>query len=304
MEALSPTNFQPTETEVKESQTEEPNCKTSSHKTERATVESGRLFYSDERLFNSLVVSQFGARVFALIQSDLGMTSSQAEQFVVKAMGAFLQKRFAALVEIARELEINGIGDKWNAVLFRERSECIASWIAPFVFGNMLDMLCGDGSVGSQLALIGKHVTLTEREESYNFDHSKHELPFLTVDTLTKSSTLPCFETVLLSTVLHHESNPELLLSLAAKIARRRIIIVENCLENSNPTDFQLVMDIFFNHCLNQTSLYSPGHHRSAEDWVSLVSLYGNVCSIDRRENIPGIPLSHHLIVIDVEKNI
>ena len=299
LEVLSLT-FQARTTEVENLKQEDTYCEAPGNKATIVTAEAFQLSSVGGGVFGLPAVILFGAKVKALIESELGMNSSQAAQFAERAMELFSNKRLAALPEIAQKLEISGIGVRWNSVLHRDRSKLLAAWIAPFVSGNVLDMLCGDGSVGNQLAVIGNSVTLTERQESYDFEHGRHELPFLSFDFLTQSS-LPTYDTVLLSTVLHHEVDPETLLSLAVRCARRRIIIVENCLENAYPSDFQLLMDVFFNHCLNQTALHSPGQHRDVEEWSSLASMYGNVYAIDRREDIPGIPLSHHLIVVDLE---
>ncbi len=250
--------------------------------------------------FTPSAIAQFRTKVDSLLRQDLGMPSDRAEGFTQFAEALLFDNPDQALAQIAQKMESTGIRTKWNRVLWETRSKFIAEWIAPYIVGALLDLLCGHGGISEFLSHYGIEVTLSEREGIYPEDWKLPNLPYISLSDLIAMPPAHYFDTVVLSTVLHHESDPEVLLSVAGRLAKRRIIIVENCLESDYPPDFQLLMDIFFNHCLNLTDLESPAVHRSIEGWLSSVSSYGKIYHIERRENIPGIPLSHQLIVIDV----
>jgi hypothetical protein len=239
----------------------------------------------------------FHTRVGSLVQNELKVSPENARMFTSRVASTLQGQRG----NYTDGEEFNEIRACWNSVLCAQRSRVIADWIAPHAKGALLDLLCGDGRVGE--CLISRYqvnVTLTEREGAYTRDRSEHRVPYYPFDVFTKLSPQPRFDVVLLCTVLHHEPNPEALLSLSAQIARRRIIVLENCLETECPADYHLLMDIFFNEWLNRIAIGCPASHRTAEGWRSLVSRYGKVKRLERRDAVPGIPLPHYLFVIDV----
>lgn len=244
--------------------------------------------------FPAFALRQFRQHLGEIGFRDLGMTNSAASRFADEAYQILSEDhdfaRFSAL------LENSGIRDRWNSACARHRANELARWAAPHVRGQLIDLLCGDGRIGENLAKKGADVLLVERPDVYDVDHSAHSAPFRFFE---EAEPLPIVDTVLLSTVLHHEPLADELLQLAAKSARRRLILIENCLEPEYPADFQEFMDLFFNHCLNHTALDSPLNHRTADGWVDACAFYGAPVAIDRKERLSGIPLSHHLIVIE-----
>jgi hypothetical protein len=185
-------------------------------------------------------------------------------------------------------------------VLREARSTFLADWIAPHIKGDLLDLLCGEGLVGEHLARHHIDVSLTERSDAYQCCRDEYSTPFYPFETFVELTPRPQYDTVLLCTVLHHEPDAEMLLELSARLARRRLVIVENCLEYECPADYHLLVDIFFNECLNNIAIDCPATHRKPEEWLSLLSKYGKVQLLERRESAPGIPLSHHLMVVDL----
>jgi hypothetical protein len=108
------------------------------------------------------------------------------------------------------------------------------------------------------------------------------------------------FGTVLICTNLHHEEDPERLLALGASLAAHRLILVENCIEQEYPAEYHLLIDLFFNQCLNRSALRSPGTHRPAAGWVAATQKFGELVHVEHKRGIPGIPLGHHLIVVEM----
>lgn len=250
--------------------------------------------------FATSAIERFCTKVSTLLQQDLNKNISFATTFSQYAKQVLLKEKALALLEIASALETSGVREQWNAVLRATRSEVIAEWVAPYFVGSLLDLLCGEGRVGKCIAESGIDVTLAEREGAYSHVKQQRQLPYFPLNKLVKTLPTLKFDCVLLCTVLHHEFDPEAMLSLGVQFARKRLILIENCLEPENPNDYQILVDIFFNHCLNQTTLDSPASHKSLHDWVECAARYGDIIKTDRKETIPGIPLSHNLIVVDL----
>jgi 2-polyprenyl-3-methyl-5-hydroxy-6-metoxy-1,4-benzoquinol methylase len=246
--------------------------------------------------FCAASLNLFHERVQSLVQNELKVAPETARAFTTTVTADLRQsgKRYVG------GLKFNEIRTRWNSVLAAERSAAIADWIAPHVDGEVLDLLCGDGRVGE--SLLERHrvdVTLTERAGAYVRDRNEHRLPYYSFDTFTSLSPQPRFDVVLLCTVLHHEPNPESLLALSVQLARRKIVILENCLETECPADYHLLIDLFFNQWLNPIEIDCPANHRTPEGWLSMISRYGRTVFFERKGKLPGIPLPHYLFVID-----
>jgi SAM-dependent methyltransferase len=253
--------------------------------------------------FSLSAISHFREKVNALIQQDLGIDFNCSTTFTQYAGNLLLKEQADALPKIAQVLAQQGIKDKWNQVLWSNRSEVLGQWIAPYIVGDLLDLLCGHGSVGKLLTELGSNVVLSERESIYPKGWElPANLPYIPFFKLSRVPPKQQFDTVLLCTVLHHELNPQALLALASRLAKKRIIIVENCIESDFPADYQLLMDIFFNNCLNSTDLDSPAFHKTVEQWIDFVLTHGRVIHLERLNSLSGVPLSHQLIVIEVNQ--
>ena len=231
--------------------------------------------------FGSVTIRHFKVHTGALLREGLGMGPAETREFITFASARLRHGGEAGFDKISSFLRMTGLRDRWNTALGLSRSEALAEWIAPHVKGSLLDLLCGSGGVGRALQQRGVNTTLTE--------HGKF------------SSQAAAFDTVLICTNLHHEEDSEALLSLGARLARRRLILIENCIEKDFPGAYQLLIDLFFNRCLNPNDLGSPGTHRTAADWIRSASVYGDLVRVEQRRDIPGIPLGHHLIVLDID---
>lgn len=246
--------------------------------------------------FGAASLNLFHERVQFLVQKELNVAPETARAFTTTVTDELRESRG----EYVGGSGFQEIRTSWNAVLSAQRSLMIADWIAPQLNGSVLDMLCGDGRVGEALSeRHGMDVTLTERSGAYICNRGAHNIPFYSFDTFTSLSPQPRFDAVLLCTVLHHEPDLEALLALSTQVARRKIIILENCLETECPADYHLLVDLFFNQWLNPIAIDCPANHRTTEEWLSVMSKYGRARFIDRRSALPGIPLPHSLFVLD-----
>jgi len=232
--------------------------------------------------FGSVAIRHFKVHTGTLLREGLGIGPAVTRDFTELVSARLRHEGGAAFDKVSSFLRMTGLRDRWNAALGFSRSEALGEWIAPHVQGSVLDLLCGSGGVGRALQRRGVNTTFTE--------HGKF------------SSHAVSFDTVLISTNLHHEEDSEALLALGARLARRRLILIENCIEKDFPGSYQLLMDLFFNRCLNPNDLGSPGTHRTAADWIRSAGVYGDLVRVVQRRDIPGIPLGHHLIVVDIDR--
>jgi hypothetical protein len=187
--------------------------------------------------------------------------------------------------------------ERWNDVLKQRRSAVLGSWVSPHVAGSLVDLLCGDGEVGLRLQERGIRVSFVERGSDYACDRRPLGDAFTELGLLRKHPVRA--DCVLLCTVLHHEVEPDSMIELAFNLARRRVIIVENTVEELYDADYHELVDRFFNECLNASGLACPMNHRRVEGWVRACSNYGRIVLTQRRDDVPGIPLPHQLVVLD-----
>jgi hypothetical protein len=250
--------------------------------------------------FSRRSIQLFQRSLARVLMADLGCGAVFAEQFSREAGRDLDAHQEGAFPGLSERLVASGLREAWNRVLSEKRSAALGRWVAGHVEGTVLDLLCGDGRVGEWLSQQGMPVVLCEREAAYEVDREVHQAPFLPFEKLDAQFRA---DTVLVSTVLHHEPEPEPLMRLAAALGRARLVIVENGLEDQAPDDFQLLMDFFFNRCLNQFDVPAVARHCTPASWQASASRFGRPLLYQRREHLPGIPLPHHLFVIDLYKD-
>ncbi len=248
--------------------------------------------------FSEEAIYRFYLAILRVLQRELHLQRIHAEELSREFSQTLRAKKEGAWPLIASRLETTGIRCRWNQLLAHDRPSILASWISPYCCGTVLDLLCGDGNLGEQLALMGPKVVLTERMWSYNITRT-HAIPFIEFTDLMLH-TPEAFDTVLICTVLHHEIEPAELLSLASRLGKARLIIIENSLDKFGSEETQLLMDLFFARCLNSFSTPAIGQHRTISEWISMANSYGVVRVEGKRYSLPGIPLSHDMIVVDL----
>jgi hypothetical protein len=251
--------------------------------------------------FSREVYRQFTNRVSRTLYSDLGYSQRDAVDLSDRLATMFAEKGSAAYPDIHDFLASCGVRDRWNGVFYHCRSAAMAHWLLPHVRGTTIDLLCGSGKLGAILSEIGVPTTVTERDDVRNsYPSTEDRVTWLDHDTLANEAVPNSYDTVLLITALHHEADTEGLLQLALTLASQRVIIVENCVEPDLSRDLHILVDDFFNYGLNKTPLPCPAEHRSADEWSAMLNRQGRVIFTDRRASMPGILLSHHLLVTEV----
>jgi 2-polyprenyl-3-methyl-5-hydroxy-6-metoxy-1,4-benzoquinol methylase len=245
--------------------------------------------------FSPHTIQRFQEALTLFVREELRMKPSATEKTIEVIAQQVTDYGKIGMNNVFNMLEGNEIQLRWNHTFKELRSKFIAEWIKPYIIGDLLDLLCGDGDISRHLSELNFEVSLSEcRSNEYE------KLRFISYDRLLAFDEPYEFDTVLLSNVLHHSYKPGELLALGAKIAKKRLIIIENCLEERYSSEFHLLMDLFFNFGLNQLNEECPGSHKYEHIWHNDFSKYGDIILLDRKENIPGVFLPHSLFVIDI----
>lgn len=208
------------------------------------------------------------------------------------------------LDDIGNLISREGLGKSWGDSLTTDRAEQLAQWIAPQLRGErVLDILCGDGAIAVRMEIItGKKLHLVERHDQCGVVNRPWFDRIEDFESLLFRAQPHICDTAVLCTVLHHELDPLATLALAAKCASQRVVIVENCIESLFGKDYHLLIDAIFNRSLYRTCLAWPGEHRTAEEWGAMCTGLGSAHIVDRKTSVPGVPLPHTIIVLELDR--
>jgi hypothetical protein len=199
----------------------------------------------------------------------------------------------------ARILADSGIRARWNTVFAEDRSATLAQWLGPELSTPWLDLLAGDFTLTRALAQTGNPPAVAvERRCAYPTDWAVQPFPVRDLAELPALRREP-FGAALVCTVLHHEPDPATLLEALGELDCARWVVVENCLDEDNDEAFHLLVDEFFNGCLNSFDVPCVPQHRVAAEWVGMLSRYGEVRSCGRRQDVPGIPFPYEAFVVE-----
>ena len=198
----------------------------------------------------------------------------------------------------------SGVRAQWNQTLRRDRARALAARIRPLITEPLIDVLAGDGSVSRALSALGvAALSATERCGDYAESLLPPDISFQPfVDDLDLTQFRA--STALLSVVLHHEPDPVRLLDALDRAAIPRWIVVENCITAEFSRPFHRLADRFFNACLNEFGVPCGDQHRTLDEWVDLLAVYGAVDVVDEAFTVPGIPFPYTLIVVSREERL
>ena len=246
-------------------------------------------------------VRRFSTHVGRLLREELELPERCRQSFIRHTGSAITRLGPDGLEGIANDVERTGIRTRWNRVLDTRRPIALAQWVTPYVEGPLLDLFSGNGLVGQAIAATGCSVTMADPHEA-GHRAGPAAGTFLTVDHLGRIPDSHAYGTVLLCTVLHHADEADALLTRALGLAARRLIVIENAVEAEFPADYQVLMDLFFNRCLNPSAAPVTGEHRRTSEWIAAACRDGDLLRMERRAALPGIPLAHQLIVVDLSR--
>jgi hypothetical protein len=245
------------------------------------------------------VVALFQNRMRGIWERDGFRVRNQ--DYVIRLLGRLLAEEGPGSPNGAAVLEQYGVRHEWNRVFAADRAKALAYWVGPYLKPPVLDVLGGDFTVLRALIDNGLAAGVCigcERLTAYDTNWEKLPFPVYAVPEPMELPQ-PRYRTALVSTVLHHERDPEQLLSALAAGPAERLVVIENTVDTENTEHFHLFVDEFFNRCLNQFDVSCVPQHRTITEWQDLLGLYGRVTLAGIMEDVPGIPFPYQMFIVD-----
>lgn len=192
------------------------------------------------------------------------------------------------------------------------RAEKIVERISSHIKGNsLLDVGCGTGhisllikrNINIKVQMLDIHPRLGQWGQRLvaipcaSVISKKYGLEYI----LYEGSTLPfkadSFDTILLAFVLHHAVNPEQLLNEAFRVAKKRIIVLEDLLEKKSKTSWKKFIDSM----INLEFFQHPHAIKSRDEWVKLFGDFGGKLLNEKKftSHLFGFHLSNIMFIIN-----
>ena len=192
--------------------------------------------------------------------------------------------------------------DKDLKKIARSRAKRSFYLVEPYLIGNkILDLGAGDGLLALEIhKQLKKDVVLVDI-----VDYNDTDLPLIVYNPDEK---IPLadqeVDTTILYTVLHHASDPELLLKEATRITKTRLVIVEGYIEEEDKRITNIFFDWFYNRVIGDEDINVPLNFLSVNGWKLILKSLG----FDITENIylgihePVVPEHQILLIADNTK--
>jgi hypothetical protein len=253
------------------------------------------------------VDAPFGAAVYDHFEHAVGRLLERDRLAADPAGTSFLLRHLIEVEGVsspsARDLlRTSGIRRRWNGTFAVDRAELLANWLKPHVAraGRVVDVLAGDCLLTGRLAdAAGMELLAVERYDHYPAISAHPLVELVPYERLELDPEAVTADTVLLVAVLHHESRPTELRDLVLRTGARRFVVVENCVDSDNDSDFHLLMDLFYNRCLNDFGSECTREHRTTEQWRELLAGFGELVHFDELRAVPGLPFPYQLMVFE-----
>ena len=137
---------------------------------------------------------------------------------------------------------------------------------------KILDLGAGDGLLALEIKeQLGKEVVLVDVVD-YNYTNLPLKIynPEDTVPLADKE-----VDTTILFVVLHHTNNPEHLLKEAARVTKKRLVILEGSMEDDDTRVTNSFMDWFYNRIMRDADINIPLNFLNLEGWEEILKKYG-----------------------------
>ncbi|MBI5224643.1 class I SAM-dependent methyltransferase [Candidatus Micrarchaeota archaeon] len=191
------------------------------------------------------------------------------------------------------------------------RADLIFSQIAPHlkgVSGKVLDFGCGDGQVTH---LISEKLGLdVEGIDVKHYPASHVNVPIRLFDGKRVYAKPGTFSAAVITNVLHHEKENELILKELKRLKIKKLVIIETVPVGKTPKEILLdrertfMNDHLYNRLFHSADIPVPGTYETAKGWVSRFKKIGYKVSHsqDLGFDQPTIRDSHHLLVFELMK--
>ena len=196
----------------------------------------------------------------------------------------------------------------------RARSTTVFNEVSKqFVGTSLLDVGCGNGLVSE---LSKPNFAEIQLLDVMNYLSEEVDLPFVNYEEGCTFPITKTYDTVLLLTVLHHSSDPQLLLSEAWKATAKRLIIIESVFgvhtpdpgghydlvsfSESDQIAFAVVVDWLYNRVLND-NIPVPYNFTTPDGWLAAFAERGMHVSAMHNlgQDIEIAPELHFMFVLD-----
>lgn len=257
-------------------------------------------------------------KTLADVLSNLNVAQSHHTSEVIVE----LARQYVHLVDYERKAHEALPNAEGRLTALSDRSSIIYGQISPFVNGKVLDLGCGDGNVGKQIAT-KKGLEVALADVYLNPNVAQTGLPHVE---FAQNGRVPFqdneFDTALLLTVLHHADDPIAVLKEARRLTKPqgKIVVIESVYGISDHSSFgqlateqQRFVNIFFDHFYNRAIHFSedeahkvniPFNFNTPEGWKAIFEKEGleqitlEHLGIDQ----PAVPEYHTLHVLKVNK--
>ena len=107
--------------------------------------------------------------------------------------------------------------------------------------------------------------------------------------------------TTIMYVILHHADDPEHVIREAARVTRRRMIILEGYAETDEIRRRNSFIDWFFNRVIRDTDINVPLNYRTQSQWDAIFKKYGFHITemVDMGIDEPVAPEHHILYIVD-----
>jgi len=145
-------------------------------------------------------------------------------------------------IRLKRNLHHSVVGKLHGAAVHDRRTRVLARQIADFLEADatVLDVGCGDGKIASRLQ---EHLPGLSVEGVDILPRADAHIPVTVFDGKTLPTESKCFDHVLLVDVLHHTSDPMVLLREAARVCRHSVVIKDHRLDRPAARTILRLMD-------------------------------------------------------------
>ncbi len=185
----------------------------------------------------------------------------------------------------------------WYSSLRTYRANRIADSIAPFVEMGETVLDCGCGHL-----LIGQRLQRRRGARVFGvdvMDFNLTALPLCLCQGEHLAFATAGVDLVCLIAVLHHADRPEALLRESLRVARRRVIVMEDVYRNAFEHALLKGLDWFGNRAISW-DMSLPFRFRSEDEWLAMFADLGlRVAAIVSVRPLPWRPSRHRLFVLD-----
>ena len=250
---------------------------------------------------------------------ELGVPSAEARVVAAEVVSRIASSQSMREAELkVRELLMRTTTREGNLLEsvqkgWRQRADKIFSQLSPLLQGTpgkIFDYGMGSGAVTQRLKEeLGLDI---EGGDVRDFRMPHVTVPFVALQPPSPGGGIVqvpdgYYGTAILTNVIHHEEENEIILKELDRIVEHKLVIIETVPDGASPDDQKrdlertFANDALWNRFFVHADIPVPGTFETGEDWIRRFSQYGWKCS--HSENLgydqAGLRIVHHLLVFE-----